>query len=130
MCTVGVSQRQCDSKEKKKNRFELDLRSQPRKWAEFSHCFISSLVGRQRVGSARSARKARSDLRRNNSNLHDSFCYTPNGHDIIFIVRLVTLTPIPNAVLNDMRALVHLSTYGNLVTEYEKLVTPQLSEQD
>ena len=63
--------------------------------------------------------------------MHDSVCYTPNVHETTPVVRLITHTPIPNAVLNDiMRALVHLSTYGNLVTEYEKLVTPQLSEQD
>ena len=54
--------------------------------------------------------------------MHDSVCYTLNGHDTIPIVRLVTCNPIPNAVLNDMRVHVHLSMYGNLVTEYGNLV--------
>ena len=65
-----------------------------------------------------------SDILRNPSNVHNSICYTPNGHDLISILRLVTHTPIPNAVLTDMQARVHLSTYGNLVTESGNLVIP------
>ena len=49
MRTFDVSQRRYDSKEKK-IWFELDLRSQPRNWAEFIH----KLIGRHWVGPRRS----------------------------------------------------------------------------
>jgi hypothetical protein len=65
-------------------------------------------------------------------NVHDSVCDTPNGHDTIPIVRLVTQTPISNAGLNDMRAHVPSSTYGKLVitlSTYGNLVTPRQTEQ-
>ena len=51
MRTIDVSQRRCDPKGKKRSVcIKLDLRSQPRNWAEFIHEFIY----RQWVGSSRS----------------------------------------------------------------------------
>ena len=49
--TIGLNQRRCDSKKKRKILCcEFDLWSQSRNWSEFIHEFIS----RHRVGSRRS----------------------------------------------------------------------------
>jgi hypothetical protein len=55
------------------------------------------------------------------SNVHDSVWCKSNAHNMV--VRLVTRPLIPNAVLNDtsMRAHVHLSTCGNIVTWNEPI---------
>ena len=54
--TVGVSQRRCDSKEKKKKNLwcDLDQWSHPRNWSEFIHEEFIQTISRHRIWSCRS----------------------------------------------------------------------------
>ena len=60
-----------------------------------------------------------SGARQKTSNMRDSVCHAPNGHDRTPVTRLATRTPIPTAALNDARAPVHLFTRRKLVRAWK-----------